>query len=46
MVNLFSKLNENCNFKCACLGTSQGFPVCKDSGRVLGMEGNILAIPQ
>lgn len=46
MVNLFSKLNENCNFKSTCLGTSRSFPVYRDSGRVLGREGNILVIPQ
>lgn len=36
MVHLFSKLNENCNFKLACLGTSHTFPVYRDDGRVLG----------
>lgn len=46
MVNLFSKLNENCNFKLACLGTSHSFPVYRDTGRVLMGEGNILVIPQ
>lgn len=46
MVSLFSKLNENCNFKLACLGASHTFPVYRDSGRVLGREGNILVIPQ
>ena len=45
MVNLFSKLNENCNFKCTCLGTSHSFLVYRDSGRVLGGEGNTLVIP-
>lgn len=46
MVNLFSKINENCNFKFACLGTSHTFPVYRDSGRALSREGNILAVSQ